>query len=496
MTVIMKKIKIFLTALACAVMVLPLSGQSTSMRDRLKEHVYILADDSMAGRKAGSEGAAKAADYIAGQFEKIGAEPYFNGSYFQNFHPAQLLGKSNKECRNVAAVIHGNDPWLKDEYIVIGAHYDHIGMGQNTGGDNIYNGADDNASGVAALIELADQLYANRSLLNRSVILVAFDAEELGLHGSRYFVSNLDFPIGDIKLMMSVDMVGWYQVSQALYYYGAGTLKDSKSAFSLSAAQILGLNVISGKFENKLGVTTDTEPFATKGVPTFYVTTGLKSPYHRPEDEAGLIDYAGLAKITGHLTVMVSHFANDKAAVEPGKQAFRHRRQDHGFEFGIVTVAGSNYFNYTSGNERGKSAASYGGGVYGQMNLGLFGLRPELRYERMGAKNAEGKLWMNSIVVPFSLVLQTPKNVVAGTYISAGAYYRHMFSGHQKGNSANLKNIYHRNEIGAQWSVGAWYDRIGMAVERRYGCSKLLRNAGDRPNYKNKTTYFTLTYAF
>lgn len=493
MTGTMRKIQILTAFLAYAVSAVPAYGQAV-LKDRLEKHVYTLADDSMAGRKAGSVYAAEAAGYIASEFEKAGVQPYFNGTYFQVFYPDMLIGKSKNACKNVVGIIPGNDHEFRDEYIVVGAHYDHIGTDGSKG--DIYNGADDNASGVAALIELGRQLSDNRALLRRSVILVAFDAEESGLHGSRYFLNNVNIPEKRIKLMFSIDMVGWYQASQTLYYYGAGTLKDSKSAFSLSAAQVIGLNVVTEKFERKISVATDTEYFALKGVPTFHVTTGDKSPYHKPDDRPEIIDYDGLAKVTAHLTVMVSYFAQDGTALPSGKKAFKHRDRGNNFEFGITAVAGSNFFNYTSGHERGKTAASYGGGVYGQMNFNYFGLRPEVRYERMGARNADGRLWMNSVVVPFSFVLQTPRHLVAGTYVSAGGYYRYMFSGRQKDNSAGLKDIYYRNEAGALWSVGVWVSRISVAVERRYGCTKLMRDAGTGPNYKNRTTYFTMSYTF
>lgn len=492
----MRKTKLYLALLACITLTSSVWGQGSAMTEKLKNHVYVLADDSMAGRKTGSVYAAKAAEYIADEFGKTGITPYFNGTYYQEFNPDILVGKSKKEFRNVVGIITGNDPKLKNEYIVVGAHYDHIGIGQNIAGDSIYNGADDNASGIAALIELANRLYNNREMLKRSVILAAFDAEEIGLHGSRYFVDNLDFPIENVKLMISLDMIGWYKASQTLYYYGTGTLKDSKSVFSQPAAEALGLNISTEKFETKLGVATDTEPFAVRGIPTFYITTGTKSPYHKPEDEAELIDYDGLAEVTDHITVVTTYFAHDAKAVASGRKAFKHRNRSRGIEFGVTAVAGTNFFNYTSGDERGKTAASYGAGLYTQMNFNYFGIRPEIRYERSGARNSDGKLWMNSIVTPLSFVVQTPRNLVAGLYVSAGGYYKHMFSGQQKGNSDYIPHIYHRNDFGAQWSVGIWAGRINMALEKRYGCIKLLKDAGAGPNYKNRTTHFTMSYTF
>lgn len=498
MTVLMKKVKIpAIIWTVITLTVFTVSGQPGGLKERLKEHVYVLADDSMAGRKAGTGYAAQAAEYIAGEFEKTGLQPYFTDTYYQYFHPDMLIGKSKSEFRNVVAMIPGSDPKLKNEYIVVGAHYDHIGLGQNISGGDIYNGADDNASGVAALIELARELYSGKESLKRSIIIAAFDAEETGLVGSRYFVRNIGIPLDKVKLMISLDMVGWYQASRKLHYYGVATLKEGKNTIKSPAAEAVGLNVAAEKFESNVFSATDTEPFAVRGIPTLHITTGTKSPYHKPEDRPELIDYDGLEKVTEHAAIVMKSFASAPRLTATGKKAFSHRNYSKGFEFGIVAIGGSNFFNYTSGNERGKTAPSYGGGLYTQLNLNYFGIRPEIRYERMGAKNGDGKLWMNSVVVPFSLVIQTPKSLVGGTYISGGAYYRHIFSGyHNGGPGIDFSNHYYRNEVGAQWNVGVWLYRIGISFEKRYGFTKLLKDSGQGPNYKNRTTHFVLYYTF
>ena len=115
---------------------------------------------------------------------------------------------------------------MKNEYIVIGAHYDHLGVKKG----EIYNGADDNASGVATLIELGKALKKNQSNLKRSVMLVAFDAEEIGLVGSKHFINHTSATDMDIKLMFSIDMVGWYKASGAVNYAGTGTIKTAKNS--------------------------------------------------------------------------------------------------------------------------------------------------------------------------------------------------------------------------------------------------------------------------
>ena len=201
-----------------------------TQKERLTHHVYYLASDSLRGRAAGSEDAAKAAAYIANQFEEIGIQPFFNDCWYQ---PFEQYGRSYK---NVVGVIPGNDPVLKDEYIVIGAHYDHLGVRN----EEVYNGADDNASGTATIIEMARILKQQQSNLKRSVIIAAFDAEEIGLHGSNYLSSKLD--PSKVKLMMSIDMVGWLEKGKSLQLNGAATIKNGKRLLR-DEAEKLHINV-------------------------------------------------------------------------------------------------------------------------------------------------------------------------------------------------------------------------------------------------------------
>ena len=146
-----------------------IANAQSPQQERLTKHVYFLASDSLQGRGAGTIDADKAARYIVQQFEEIGVEPYFKEGFYQ---PFEKYGTNT--YKNIVGVIPGNDPVLKDDYIIIGAHYDHLGIRDN----KIYNGADDNASGTATIIEMARILKSQQNSLKRSVIVVAFDAEE------------------------------------------------------------------------------------------------------------------------------------------------------------------------------------------------------------------------------------------------------------------------------------------------------------------------------
>ena len=214
--------------------------------------------------------------------------------------------RDGKQYTNVVALIEGGE--LKDEYIVLGAHYDHLG--EKSG--QIYPGADDNASGSAALIEIARELSAHREDLKRSIIIAAFDAEEIGLYGSTYLAEFLDALVGidKVKLMMSVDMVGRYADTHKLVMEGVATIKNGR-VLAKGAGERHSINVKAKNFETSVLTATDTEAFARMQVPTLAVSTGLHPQYHKPTDTPDLIDYDGLDRISLCLT----DFAMDAATL-------------------------------------------------------------------------------------------------------------------------------------------------------------------------------------
>ena len=299
----MRHIKISALVLGiCLLASATLTAQSTTQRQRLEQHVYTLAADSLNGRQAGSPDAVRAANYITRQWHEMGLKPLWNNDYRMPFETHGTSGYNN-----LIAIIEGNDPELKNEYIVIGGHYDHLGVRKG----KIYNGADDNASGTACVTEVARQLLAHQSELKRSVIICAFDAEEMGLYGSNALAEYMQKNnlIGRVQLMVSIDMVGWLKQGGSLTLEGTGTLLHSNQ---LTDPELLGIpiKITSKRFENSIFTATDTEPFAKRGVSTLAVTTGLKSPYHKPEDDANLIDYDGLSLVTDYMAAFTLRAAN------------------------------------------------------------------------------------------------------------------------------------------------------------------------------------------
>lgn len=461
-----------------------LSAQSTSLKENLTKHVYTLAADSMQGRKAGTVFASKAADYIINEWtnESTLTNPDTIFSY--------TFGENGK-YRNVIKVLKGNDEKLRDEYIVIGAHYDHLGVKNN----QIYNGADDNASGTAALIEIGKALAKRKSSLKRSVILVAFDAEEIGLVGSTHFINKTSASEKDIKLMISVDMVGWYKASGEVNYDGSGTIKNGKALLTNPAIVPDGLNVTTKKFENSLFTATDTQPFAIKGIPTLAVTTGMKSPYHKPEDDAELIDYDGLTLITEHLINLVEYVANDTEYESSGKVAKKHSNNQL-FNIGLTANIGSNYHHYTAGSVDGKTTTSYGAGLVTQFNFGIWGIRPEVHYDRIQAKHPDGKIATDNITIPLSLVLQT-KESSAGFDWFAGGYYTYRFGGKQGDTAIDFQNIFNQTEYGLTFGFGFWVGPVKIGYTNRRALTNFTKEPNaDNAHIRNRTNYFTVGIVF
>ncbi|HEY8460787.1 MAG TPA: M20/M25/M40 family metallo-hydrolase [Blastocatellia bacterium] len=197
---------------------------------------------------------------------------------------------------NVVGVIEGSDPKLKREYIIIGAHYDHLGRGGESSlapnSSDIHHGADDNASGTAGMLELARIFSADRGRLRRSLIFIAFSAEESGLIGSKAYVNNPAAPLEDVVAMINLDMIGRLRDNK-LTVGGVGTSPEfRKLVESLNRGFKLQLS------EDGFGPS-DHSSFYAKRIPVFFLYTGVHDDYHKPSDTADKINYEGQAKIVG-----------------------------------------------------------------------------------------------------------------------------------------------------------------------------------------------------
>lgn len=178
-----------------------LSASLSFRAQELRTHLEVLSADSLRGRKTGDIGFDRAADYLIGELKKYAIEPYYKD------FKAPLEGY-DVPAYNIVAKIPGSDPRLRDEWIVIGAHLDHIGSAKPEEGDSIANGANDNAAGSVVILELAKQLSRSRMARGRSVMFAWFTAEESGLVGSRYLAGKLKTEGFNPYLMLNFEMVG------------------------------------------------------------------------------------------------------------------------------------------------------------------------------------------------------------------------------------------------------------------------------------------------
>ena len=264
---------------------------------RLMSHVTWLADPAREGRGAGTKGLDAAADYIAAVFEKAGLKPAGgDGSFFQRFEVENGPEGKTVPLRNVVGVIPGTNPKLAPQSVVLGAHYDHLGRGwpdarAGTKGE-IYNGADDNASGVAVLLELA-QLLGRTHKPSRTLVFVAFTGEEWGLKGSQHYVRTMKtWPAAKALAMMNMDTVGRLG-DKKIQVLGSGTATEWRHI-------AMGVGFTTGVESECISDDpggSDQQSFVKVGVPAVQIFTGAHADYHRPTDDIEKIDAAGLVRV-------------------------------------------------------------------------------------------------------------------------------------------------------------------------------------------------------
>jgi outer membrane murein-binding lipoprotein Lpp len=266
----------------------------------LRASVESLAHDSTRGRASASPELEKAARWVAARFAASGLEPGGTDGYLQPF-PFSFGGRSF----NTVGVVRGSDPQRRDEFVVFSAHLDHLGVLHGTGGDTIFNGADDNASGVATLLELAEAFAELGSTPPRSIVFIAFAGEEDGLLGSSYFSSHPTFSLESTIALLNIDMVGRSADN------GVSDPRNSVAAIGQERSFLGGLSnrVATAHPELEIALLADPWPeeglfgrsdqlhFFRQGIPVLLFTTGLHEDYHRPSDEAELLDYIKMMRI-------------------------------------------------------------------------------------------------------------------------------------------------------------------------------------------------------
>ena len=304
---------------------------NTINRSSAEATINFLASDELQGREAGFHGSRVTSEYIVSLLQWMGGSPLAD-SYFQPFdayrkerqkkgrlevHPdsiAKLKQEVHQKLsmRNVLGMIPGKNT---KEYVIVGAHFDHLGIDPALDGDQIYNGADDNASGVSAVLQIARAFLASGQQPERNVIFAFWDGEEKGLLGSKYFVQTCPF-LSQIKGYLNFDMIGRnnkpQQPKQVVYFYTAAHpvfgdwLKEDIRKYSLQ------LEPDYRAWENPIGGS-DNGSFAKVGIPIIWYHTDGHPDYHQPSDHADRLNWDKIVEITKASFLNMWKMANEKS---------------------------------------------------------------------------------------------------------------------------------------------------------------------------------------
>lgn len=277
----------------------------------LRAHVYHLASPELLGRRGA--GAARTSRHLAAAFERLHLKPAFGDSYYQSIPSLLTQGTSKASIigRNVGAILPGSDPQLKDEWILLSAHYDHLGKQ----GKVLYPGADDNATGVAMLLEVAEYFALHKEKPRRTIAFISFDQEETGLRGSMYFAAHPPMPLRKLKACLVADMLGRSMANvMDEYVFVMGSERSTRLRQLVeNTTPPRGLKI--GRLGADLvGTRSDYGPFRDRDVPFLFFSTGQHRDYHSPSDLPERIDYPKLQRISVYIRDLVKRLANEDAA--------------------------------------------------------------------------------------------------------------------------------------------------------------------------------------
>jgi hypothetical protein len=267
----------------------------------LRRHVEFLASDTLEGRAAGSQGGRAAAAYLAQQLRQAGLRPGADdGDYLQPF---------GGSFQNLLALVPGSSAELQKEVIIVSGHFDHVGFGNRSNSfgpfGQIHNGADDNASGTAAVLEVARALASVEPSPRRTVLFALWDAEEGGLLGSRHWLDHPTRPLDNVKIMINCDMIGRLR-NDVLVVYGSRTAAGLRQRVS-EANHVSGLTF---NFDWRQRDDSDHWPFFRQGIAYLLLHTGDHLDYHRPSDDVDKVNYEGLQTLTQLLFELTRQLAD------------------------------------------------------------------------------------------------------------------------------------------------------------------------------------------
>ena len=306
----------------------------------LYDHINILASDSLEGRETGKPGQKMAAAYIANHFKEIGIPPYKRKTYFQKFkvkskrHVCKCddcdltffkrVFKSNQIIRgeNVLGFIEGSD--LKEELIIITAHYDHLGKHDSL----IFNGADDDASGVAGAMEIAEAFMLAKKDgkgPRRSILIMPVSGEEKGLLGSKYYTDNPIYPLNNTIANLNIDMIGrlddWHSTGNYVYLIGSDRLSYDLHNINEEVNNKYTKLDLDYKYNdeedpNRYYYRSDHYNFAKNNIPVIFYFNGVHEDYHRPSDTIEKLDFSKIKTISKLVFLTAWELANREEKIK------------------------------------------------------------------------------------------------------------------------------------------------------------------------------------
>ena len=306
----------------------------------LYDHINILASDSLEGRETGKPGQKMAAAYIANHFKEIGIPPYKRKTYFQKFkvkskrHVCKCddcdltffkrVFKSNQIIRgeNVLGFIEGSD--LKEELIIITAHYDHLGKHDSL----IFNGADDDASGVAGAMEIAEAFMLAKKDgkgPRRSILIMPVSGEEKGLLGSKYYTDNPVYPLNNTIANLNIDMIGrlddWHSTGNYVYLIGSDRLSNDLHNINEEVNNKYTKLDLDYKYNdeedpNRYYYRSDHYNFAKNNIPVIFYFNGVHEDYHRPSDTIEKLDFSKIKTISKLVFLTAWELANREEKIK------------------------------------------------------------------------------------------------------------------------------------------------------------------------------------
>ena len=308
----------------------PAVGEGAITEALIRRHINVIADDSMLGRNTPSRGLEMTAAYIGAQFKRLGLKPGGDSnSYIQRYPlkkaPAagtRVPATPQESAPNSVGILPGTDPVLRDEYIVVSAHMDHVGTSGTSPKDSIWNGADDDASGTAGVLALAEAF--SQAPTKRSIIFLTVSGEEHGLLGSSWFANNPPVPIRKIVANFNLDMIGrnW---KDSIVVVGMEHSDLGKTLMKVSAMHPeLGITPMRDPWpqENFFG-RSDHYNFARRGVPALFFFNGVHEDYHQPSDSPDKIDAEKESRVVRLIFHVLSAVANTTPRPEWNPESYK-----------------------------------------------------------------------------------------------------------------------------------------------------------------------------